>query len=298
MTQARQRFSKAALLPPKSLVPEETSQLPPTRECHDEATSWAIRRPAGWPPETWTAAACCRLSEAALLPPKSPGHRRNLSAAANARAPRRNIVLAPSTASRLASRKRQQAVAVHELRESHRERSRRRKSVEIRTLAPSSSLAVFLIPACETAARARRVAGIPRLDSGMSQTSNKKIAQTGNSFSFRNRFSVPVMDTSFILLFPHVRPEQLVRTIGALGVATSLPIGTSFLTNTGFPLLILRPGTVFLGLLTAISYLVLSRRHGLPPRQSTAAIALLVASIWDAVSWAIIMTPGFGGAYC
>ena len=255
-----------------------------------------------------------RFSKAALLPPKSPGHRRNLSAAANARAPRRNIVLAPSTASRLASRKRQQAVAVHELRESHRERSRRRKSVEIRTLAPSSSLAVFLIPACETAARARRVAGIPRLDSGMSQTSNKKIAQTGNSFSFRNRFSVPVMDTSFILLFfggplialvafiacliPHVRPEQLVRTIGALGVATSLPIGTSFLTNTGFPLLILRPGTVFLGLLTAISYLVLSRRHGLPPRQSTAAIALLVASIWDAVSWAIIMTPGFGGAYC
>ena len=102
----------------------------------------------------------------------------------------------------------------------------------------------------------------------------------------------------FACLIPHVRPQRLSRTIGALGVATSLPIGASFLTNTGFPLLILRPGTVFLGLLTAISYLVLSRKLGLPLRQSAAAIALLVASIWDVVSLAIIMTPGFGGAYC
>lgn len=122
------------------------------------------------------------------------------------------------------------------------------------------------------------------------------------------------MDTSFILLFfggpviaivgffaclvPHVRPQRLSRTIGALGVATSLPIGASILTNTAFPLLILRPGTVFLGLLTAISYLVLSRKLGLPLRESAAAMALLVASLWDAISLAIIMTPGFGGAYC
>jgi len=43
---------------------------------------------------------------------------RGSPAAANAKAPRRNIVLDRSAASRLASRKRQQAAAVHVLRES------------------------------------------------------------------------------------------------------------------------------------------------------------------------------------
>jgi len=47
------------------------------------------------PPESrpvpWTAAACCRFPEAALLPPKSPGHRGGPSAGANAAAPRRGI---------------------------------------------------------------------------------------------------------------------------------------------------------------------------------------------------------------
>ena len=99
-------------------------------------------------------------------------------------------------------------------------------------------------------------------------------------------------------LFPYVRPQRLCRTLGALGVATSMPIAAAYLMNTGFPLLILRPGTAFLGLLAAISYLVLSRKLSLPSRQSTAAIALLVASVWDGVSLAVMMTPGFGGAYC
>jgi len=49
---------------------------------------------------------------------------------------------------------------------------------------------------------------------------------------------------------------------------------------------------------TAISYFVVSRRLSLPARQSTAAIALLVASVWDGLSLAIMMAPGFGGAYC
>ena len=63
-------------------------------------------------PAPWTAAACCRFSEAAMLPPKSPGHRGSPSAGANAGAPRRGIPLKRSTASRLACRKRQQATAV------------------------------------------------------------------------------------------------------------------------------------------------------------------------------------------
>jgi len=62
---------------------------------------------------TWTAAACCRLFEAALLPPKSPDEQRTPSAAAYAKALQRDIILEGSTASRLASRKRQQAAAVH-----------------------------------------------------------------------------------------------------------------------------------------------------------------------------------------
>ena len=64
-------------------------------------------------PGIWTAAACCRLPEAALLPPKSLGHRGSLSAGASAGAHRRGIALKRSTASRLASRRRQQASTVH-----------------------------------------------------------------------------------------------------------------------------------------------------------------------------------------
>ncbi len=61
----------------------------------------------------WTAAACCRFSKAALLPPETPHEQRMSAAGANAKAPRRAIPRKPSTASRLASRKRQQAAAVH-----------------------------------------------------------------------------------------------------------------------------------------------------------------------------------------
>ena len=64
-------------------------------------------------PGIWTAAACCRFPKAALLPPESLGHRGILSAGANAGAHRRGIALKRSTAGRLASRRRQQASAVH-----------------------------------------------------------------------------------------------------------------------------------------------------------------------------------------
>lgn len=122
------------------------------------------------------------------------------------------------------------------------------------------------------------------------------------------------MDTPYILLFfggpaiaafafvacfvPRIRPQRLPRTLAALGLVTSLPVALGILMDSGYPLLILRPGTVFLGLLAAISYFVLSRRLSLPFRQCIAAIALLLASVWDGVSLTIIMTPGFGGAYC
>lgn len=99
-------------------------------------------------------------------------------------------------------------------------------------------------------------------------------------------------------LLPETRPQRLSRTLGALGLITSLPVALGILMNSGYPLLFLRPGTIFLGLLAAISYFVLSRRLRFPPRQCVAAIALLLASVWDGVSLTIIMTPGFGGAYC
>ena len=99
-------------------------------------------------------------------------------------------------------------------------------------------------------------------------------------------------------LVPRVRPQRLPKTLAALGLVTSLPVALGILMNSGYPLLILRPGTVFLGLLGAISYFVLSRRLSLPFRQCIAAAALLIASVWDGVSLTIIMSPGFGGAYC
>jgi hypothetical protein len=122
------------------------------------------------------------------------------------------------------------------------------------------------------------------------------------------------MDTPYTLLFfggpsiaalafvacliPRIRPQRLPRTLAALGLMTSLPVALGILMNSGYPLLILRPGTIFLGLLAGISYLVLSRRLNLPFRQCIAAVALLLASVWDGVSLTFIMTPGFGGAYC
>jgi hypothetical protein len=104
---------------------------------------------------------------------------------------------------------------------------------------------------------------------------------------------------AFVACFvPPVRPQRLPRTLAALGLVTSLPVTLGILMNSGYPLLILRPGTVFLGLLGAISYFVLSHSLRLPLRQCTAAAALLMASVWDGVSLTIIMSPGFGGAYC
>jgi hypothetical protein len=122
------------------------------------------------------------------------------------------------------------------------------------------------------------------------------------------------MDTPYTLLFfggpsiaalafvacliPRIRPQRLPRTLAALGLITSLPVVVGILMNSGYPLLILRPGTIFLGLLAGISYFVLSRKLHLPFRQCIAAVALLLASVWDGVSLTYIMTPGFGGAYC
>jgi hypothetical protein len=122
------------------------------------------------------------------------------------------------------------------------------------------------------------------------------------------------MDTLYTLLFfggpaiaafafvaclvPRIRPQRLPRTLAALGLVTSLPVALGILMNSGYPLLILRPGTIFLGLLAGISYFVLSSRLHLPLRQCIAAVALLLASVWDGVSLTYIMTPGFGGAYC
>jgi len=102
----------------------------------------------------------------------------------------------------------------------------------------------------------------------------------------------------FACLFPRIRPQRLPRTLAALGLVTSLPVILGILMNSGYPLLILRPATVFLGLLAAISYFVLSRKLSLPFRQCIAAAALLLASVWDGVSLTFIMNPGFGGAYC
>jgi hypothetical protein len=99
-------------------------------------------------------------------------------------------------------------------------------------------------------------------------------------------------------LIPRIRPQRLTRTLAALGLITSLPVALGILMNSGYPLLILRPGTMFLGLLAGISYFVLSRRLNLPFRQCVAAVALLLASVWDGVSLTYIMSPGFGGAYC
>lgn len=99
-------------------------------------------------------------------------------------------------------------------------------------------------------------------------------------------------------LVPRIRPQRLSRTLAALGLITSLPVALGILMNSGYPLLILRPATIFFGLLAGISYCVISRRLNLPFRQCMAAAALLLASVWDGVSLTIIMTPGFGGAFC
>jgi hypothetical protein len=122
------------------------------------------------------------------------------------------------------------------------------------------------------------------------------------------------MDTPYTLLFfggpsiaglafiaclvPGIRPQRLPRTLAALGLITSLPVVLGILMKSGYPLLILRPGTIFLGILTGISYFMLSRRLHLPTRQCIAAVALLLASVWDGVSLTFIMNSGFGGAYC
>lgn len=99
-------------------------------------------------------------------------------------------------------------------------------------------------------------------------------------------------------LIPRIRPQRLPRTLAALGLITALPVALGILMNSGYPLLILRPATIFLGLLAGISYFVLSRRLNLPFRQCIAAVALLLASVWDGVSLTFFMTPGFGGGYC
>jgi hypothetical protein len=115
------------------------------------------------------------------------------------------------------------------------------------------------------------------------------------------------MDTPYTLLFfggPSIAALAFIACfvsgirLAALGLITSLPVVLGILMNSGYPLLILRPGTIFLGILTGISYFVLSRRLHLPIRQCIAAVALLLASVWDGVSLTFIMNPGFGGAYC
>jgi hypothetical protein len=113
-------------------------------------------------------------------------------------------------------------------------------------------------------------------------------------------FAGPVISAIafFACLVPTLRPPRLLRTLGSIGLLSSLPVALGYLMNSGYPLLILRPATVFFGVLAGTSYLVLSRRFKFPFRQAVAAIALLLGSAWDGVSLFIMTRPGFAGAYC
>lgn len=113
-------------------------------------------------------------------------------------------------------------------------------------------------------------------------------------------FAGPVLGLLAFLLFLHpaLRPVRLARTIGSICLLMSAPVGTCFLTNTGYPLLILRPGTAFVGLLASVSYLVLQKRHALPLPTIVPPITLLIACLVDAVSVVITSNPGFAGAWC
>lgn len=87
-----------------------------------------------------------------------------------------------------------------------------------------------------------------------------------------------------LFVFPALRPVRLARTIGWLCACAFVPLGASIAHNTGYPLLILRPGTALLGVLASIAYIVLWRRYRLPPLTTIPPVILLIASLLDAFS--------------
>ena len=167
-----------------------------------------------------------------------------------------------------------------------------------------------------TTGRTKRVQATARRLSVVSATScaRRRLIRSVRPTNRANRFALimeylfiyaviwggPIIGFIALLLFlqPSLRPVRLTRTIGWLCASMSLPIGAAISTNTGFPLLILRPGSVFLGLLVSISYFVLQRRHSLPVATLTPAAVLLAGSIWDAFSLIMLFNPGFAGASC
>lgn len=98
--------------------------------------------------------------------------------------------------------------------------------------------------------------------------------------------------------FPPLRPVRLTRTIGWLCACAFVPIGAGMVHNTGFPLLILRPGTAFLGALASLAYIVLWRRHRLSNSTVIAPGILLAASLFDAYSVFIMSDSCFAGGCC
>ncbi len=100
------------------------------------------------------------------------------------------------------------------LRKAHRESSRRRKSAEIRTLAPSSSLAVLHIPAREWAAGARRVAGTPREIAWEASASIRQAR--GHALPSE---VLSVRDPTLFTLAP---PRETIKNCGLIGFGRSL----------------------------------------------------------------------------
>jgi glucose-6-phosphate-specific signal transduction histidine kinase len=98
--------------------------------------------------------------------------------------------------------------------------------------------------------------------------------------------------------FRALRPVRLTRTIGWLCLCAFVPVGASMAYNTGYPLLMLRPATAFLGVLVSVSYILLWRRHGLSNLTVIAPAVLLIASLFDAYSVFIMSDPCFAGGCC
>jgi hypothetical protein len=101
-----------------------------------------------------------------------------------------------------------------------------------------------------------------------------------------------------LFAFPALRPVRLTRTLGWLCACASVPIGASIAHNTGYPLLILRPGTAFLGVLASVAYFVLWWRCDLPSYTTIPPVILLLASLLDAFSIYLMSDPGFAGGSC
>ena len=92
---------------------------------------------------------------------------------------------------------------------------------------------------------------------------------------------------------PNFRPKKFAKTLLFIALACWLPLLASYLVGSGFFILILRPGTIFLCLLAGIGALVHVKKHKLPAGQITAPILLLIAAIWDTFS--LIFLFGMAG---